>query len=137
MEVTDTGKAKTMELKNTALSIIGAAALIPSHLHAEPFGVTGERRPFPRDFYGRVVDQNGNGVENAEVEVGYWGLAEWPSDSQESGKIRVQTDIRGNWHTVSPSASKDGYEFIKHYVDNPVRRRTTAEKPLVVRMKKE
>ena len=124
-----------MALKNTALSIAGAAALIPFHLHAEDGGGAAailradeeymiryvrDRVPASLTVYGRVIDQTGDGVGGADVEL-HWRSAAWllgKPDEQET--LRLKSDEKGFWQAdlrqpvqaEIRKVSKDGYERI-------------------------
>ena len=121
-----------MTLRTVTLFLLGTVAVTPFHLHAEnengplatpsyadKFRSMYDRVPHSRAFYGRVVDQAGEGLEGAAVEI-RWESAEWMLNrTQATEKTVVKTDIRGDWHAVLKrpvgasvgNVEKEGYAY--------------------------
>lgn len=84
-----------------------------------------DRIPPAQTFYGRVIGQDQNGVENAEVTV-HWESAEWLLGKERVVNVKTaKTDSSGNWEMVleKPSRAslwaveKDGYAPLSDYGD--------------------
>ena len=123
-----------MTLKNVALFLvfIEITVVIPFHLYAEngnepvntrlfpdTFKAMYDRVPSSRAFYGKVIDQAGEGLEGAAVEI-RWKSAEWIFNrTLTTEKTVVKTDIEGNWHAALKrpigasvgNVEKEGYAY--------------------------
>ena len=96
------------------------------------------------DVYGKVVDQWTNGVPEADVRLSGYTAGWMIRQRDKRYEVWTKTDKAGLFHTVleypdtaSLTASKEGYEFIRGgYYKEPVQHRTTAENPVVIRMRK-
>jgi hypothetical protein len=71
-----------------------------------------EREQVPLDFYGRVVDENGNGVAGATVQVSasQFNILKAADMFVEAKKMTLQTDPRGNFSVTGLR----GYSLVIH-----------------------
>jgi hypothetical protein len=70
---------------------------VPAQSFTERLKAIYDRVPLTRTVYGRVVDQEGNGVGNADIEL-HWKSAGWLlGEPEEINKVRVESDMKGFW----------------------------------------